>query len=171
MGGGQGWGKLSRASFQEPVSAPSRCMTGSPPFAPPSLSSSFAWFSQIRKPGFRFAGPDCSFLLPSHIKSHRRVFMHGILCRASPAQAQGSTGFVLPQLHAAAKPLSNLPHAKAAVQSPAVTRPLQPEPGRGDTCIAPTPNTSHPTFGGTWDSHRPGSPPVGRQLGAAPLFP
>lgn len=34
---------------------------------PPSISLP-AWFSQIRKPGFSFAGPDCSSLLPSHIE-------------------------------------------------------------------------------------------------------
>lgn len=100
----------------------------------------------MRKPGFSFPGPDCSSLLHSHIKSHRRVFMRGNLCRESPARSLLSTGFVLPQLHAAENLLSNLPHAKTAVQSPAAMRPLLPELGRGRVCIAPTLGMSQPRF-------------------------
>lgn len=73
--GEQGWGEWGSESFQGPVSAPSRCTARSPPFVLSSLYSFPTWFSQIRKPGFRFAGPDCSFFLPSHIKSHRRVLI------------------------------------------------------------------------------------------------
>lgn len=94
-----------------------------------SLYSLPAWFSQIRKPGFSFAGPDHSSLLPSHIKSHRRVFIQGNLCRESPPWSLWSTGFVLSQLHAAEKLLSVLSPAQRAVPAPAVLSPLLPALG------------------------------------------
>lgn len=125
----------------------------------------------MRKPGFTFPGPDCSSLLHSHIKSHRRVFMRGNLCRESPARSLLSTGFVLPQLHAAENLLSNLPHAKTAVQSPAVMRPLLPELGRGRACIAPTLGMSQPCFLQHTGFPQSYIPLRERQLGAAPLCP
>lgn len=134
-----------------------------------SLYSLPAWFSQIRKAGFSFAGPDCSSLLPSHIESHRRVFIQGNLCRESPPWSLWSTGFVLPQLQVAGKLLSTLSPAKAAVPAPAVMSLILPAQASLHTCTASALGMSQPCcwwhMGFPWSCH-----PV-LMLEAAPLSP
>lgn len=110
-----------------------------------SLYSCPAWFSQITKPGFSFAGQIVPPSSPA-ISKATGGYLCDEICREYLAQSLQSIGFVLALFRAAEKLLSNLPRAKTSVQSPAAMRRLLPEMGQGHACIVPTLGVFQPSF-------------------------
>lgn len=166
---GTGTGEQGRASFQGPLSAPSRFTARSPLFAlflPLFLP---AWFSQIRKPGFSFAGPDCFYLLPSHIKSHRRVFIQGNFCRQSPSLVPVDRWVCSSPAPCSRKAAFNPTSCNDSCASPAVMSLLLPARGSLHACIASTLDMSQSCF--WWYMGFPWSCNPGVILEAAPLSP
>lgn len=71
---GQGWGEWGRASFQGPLSAPSRFTAGPPLFALSSLYYFLPWFSQIRKPSLALLAQDVPPSSPDILKATGEYF-------------------------------------------------------------------------------------------------